>query len=59
MDPMLIYKAIAIYYNTKTDEITASLYFEAHMSLKSEGFPSNSPEPGFLTITVSSSMSKD
>jgi hypothetical protein len=50
MDPMLIYKATAIYYNTKIDEITASLYFEAHMSLKSEGFPSNSPEPGFLII---------
>jgi hypothetical protein len=45
---MHISKAIAIYSNPKADEITASLYFEAHMSLKSEGFPPDSPlSPGF------------
>jgi hypothetical protein len=47
MDLMLICKATAIYYNTKTDEITEFLYFEAHMSLKPVGFPSNSLSPGF------------
>jgi hypothetical protein len=47
MDPMHINKAIAIYYNPKAYEITASLYFEAHMSLKAEGFLRIPLSPGF------------
>jgi hypothetical protein len=39
MDSMHIGKAIAICYNPKAYEITASLFIEAHRSLKSEGFP--------------------
>jgi hypothetical protein len=38
MDSMHIGKAIAINYNARGYEITASLFIEAHMSLKSEGF---------------------